>query len=255
MESIQTKIRLKKKKKIMNIINHVFSIDETTINFSGDKNDTYSKVIENSFTSAISGNSNLSDEIKTMKGLSGRKFRVMMNNLIKIFNNPKYLEIGSWLGSSACSVCCNNKVNITCIDDWSQNFSTDLDSKKIFKKNLKKILNENISLQIIEKDFRKVNFQNLNDINIYFYDGSHHYQDHYDAIKLVLPSLTKKFILIVDDWNWEQVRKGTLDSIYNEKLKIISKLEIRTTTDNSSSLIVGENSDWHQGVAFLVVKK
>ena len=255
MESIQTKIRLKKKKKMMNIINHVFSIDETTINFSGDKNDTYSKVIENSFTSAISGKSNLSDEIKTMKGLSGRKFRVMMNNLIKIFKNPKYLEIGSWLGSSACSVCCNNKVNITCIDDWSQNFSTDLDSKKIFKKNLKKILNKNISLQIIEKDFRKVNFQNLNDINIYFYDGSHHYQDHYDAIKLVLPSLTKKFILIVDDWNWEQVRKGTLDSIYNEKLKIISKLEIRTTTDNSSSLIIGENSDWHQGVAFLVVKK
>ena len=37
MESIQTKIRLKKKKKIMNIINDVFYMDETTINFSGDK--------------------------------------------------------------------------------------------------------------------------------------------------------------------------------------------------------------------------
>ena len=86
MESIQTKIRLKKKKKIMNIINHVFSMDETIINFSGDKNDTYFKVIENSFTSAISGKSNLSDEVKKMKGLSGRKFRVMMNNLIKNFN-------------------------------------------------------------------------------------------------------------------------------------------------------------------------
>ncbi len=255
MESIQTKIRLKKKKKMMNIINHVFSIDETTINFSGDENDAFSKVIENSFRGAISGKSKLRDDVKKMKGLSGRKFRVMMNNLIKNFKDPKYLEIGSWLGSSACSVCYDNKVNITCIDDWSQNFSTDLDSKEIFKKNLKKFLNENISIQIIEKDFRKVNFQNFNDINIYFYDGSHHYQDHYDAIKLVLPSLTKKFILIVDDWNWEQVRKGTLDSINNEKLKIISKLEIKTTTDNSSSLFIGENSDWHQGVAFFVVKK
>ena len=28
-----------------------------------------------------------------------------------------------------------------------------------------------------------------------------------------LPALWKKFILIVDDWNWKQVRKGTLDSI------------------------------------------
>ena len=85
MESIQTKIRLKKKKKMMNIINHVFSMDETTINFSGDKNETYFKVIENSFISAISGKSNLSDEVKKMKGLSGRKFRVMMNHLIKNF--------------------------------------------------------------------------------------------------------------------------------------------------------------------------
>ena len=255
MESIQTKIRLKKKKKMMNIINHVFSMDETTINFSGDKNDTYFKIIENSFTSAISGKSNLSDEVKKMKGLSGRKFRVMMNNLIKSFKDPKYLEIGSWLGSSVCSVCFKNKVNITCIDDWSQNFSTNLDSKKIFKRNLKKNLNEDISTQIIEKDFRKVNFKHIKNINIYFYDGSHHYEDHYEAIKLVLPALTKKFILIIDDWNWEQVRKGTLDSIHNEKLKIVSKLEIKTTTDNSSSLIIGENSDWHQGVAFFVVKK
>ena len=129
---------------MMNVINHVVSMDETTINFSGDKNDTFFKAIKNSFTSAISGKSNLSDEVKKMKGLSGRKFRVMMNNLIKSFKDPKYLEIGSWLGSSACSVCCNNKVNITCIDNWSQNFSTDLDSKKIFKSNLKKFFNEKI---------------------------------------------------------------------------------------------------------------
>ena len=74
---------------MMNVINHVFSMDETTINFSGDKNDTFFKIIENSFTSAISGKSNLSDEVKKMKGLSGRKFRVMMNNLIKNFRGSK----------------------------------------------------------------------------------------------------------------------------------------------------------------------
>ena len=85
----------------MNVINHVFSMDETTINFSGDKNDTYFKVIENSFTSA-NGKSNLSDEVKKMYGLSGRKFRVMINNLIQNFEDPKYLE--RFLASaSACS--------------------------------------------------------------------------------------------------------------------------------------------------------
>ena len=110
-------------------------------------------------------------------------------------------------------------------------------------------------LKIIEEDFKKIDFKSLNNIDIYLYDGSHHYVDHFDSIKLVLPSLSKKFILIVDDWNWVQVRKGTLDAIKSKNLEIISKLEIKTTTDDSSSLITGKNSDWHQGVAFFVIEK
>ena len=49
----------------------------------------------------------------------------------------------------------------------------------------------------------------LVNINIYLYDGPHHFEDHFDGIKLVQPALEKKFILIVDDWNWDQVRNGT----------------------------------------------
>ena len=70
-----------------------------------------------------------------------------------------------------------------------------------------------------------------------------------------IAALANKFILIVDDWNWNQVRKGTIDAIKDENLKIVAKLEIRTTIDDSSSLITGQNSDWHQGCAFFVLEK
>lgn len=255
MTSIQTKIELKKKKKIIELINHISSIDETMINFFGDKSDPFSKKIQNSLEKALSGRTNLSDDIIKMQGLSGRKFRVLMNNLIKEFKIPRYLEIGSWLGSTACSVCFNNRLKITCIDNWSQNFSSKVKPKKIFRKNIKKYISKETNFKIIEKDFRQVNYKEIKDINIYLYDGAHHYEDHFDSIKLVLPALSKKFILIVDDWNWNQVRKGTIDSINKEQLQIISNLEIRTTLDDSSSLITGENSDWHQGCAFFVLKK
>lgn len=255
MPTIQTKIELKKKKRIIELINHISGMDETTINFFGDKSDPLSKKIKIAFEKALSGRSNLNEEILKMQGLSGRKFRVMMNNLIKEFKIPKYLEIGSWLGSTACSVCFNNKLKITCIDNWSQNFSPKLKPKKVFKTNIKKYITKEIEFKIIEKDFRKVNYKTIKDINIYLYDGGHHYKDHFDSLKLVLPALSKKFILIVDDWNWDQVRKGTIDAINEEKLKIVSNLEIRTTLDGSSSLITGERSDWHQGCAFLVLKK
>ena len=38
-----------------------------------------------------------------MEGLSGRKYRSLINNLIQKIKDPRYLEIGTWLGSTACS--------------------------------------------------------------------------------------------------------------------------------------------------------
>ena len=84
------------------------------------------------------------------------------------------------------------------------------------------------------------------------YDGPHQLKDHFDGIELVQPALDDEYVLIVDDWNWNQVRSGTLSAIDHLGLNVVSKLEIRTTNDNSSSLLVGEQSDWHQGCSFLL---
>ena len=48
-----------------------------------------------------------------------------------------------------------------------------------------------------------------------------------------------------------KLEDGTLSAIDHLGLNIISKLEIRTTNDDSSALTVGEQSDWHQGCSFL----
>ncbi len=255
MNSIQTKRILKKKKKILSLINHISAIDETIIKFSGKRSDLLFKNIESAFENALSGKTQLNKKILMMDGLSGRKYRILLNNLIKNLKNPKYLEIGSWLGSTICSACFKNRLDVTCIDNWSQNFLVNIDPKKVFLKNINKYISSNVNLCLIEKDFREINYNNHSNFNIFFYDGPHHYQDHYDSIKLVLPALANKFILIVDDWNWNQVRKGTIDAIKDENLKIVAKLEIRTTIDDSSSLITGQNSDWHQGCAFFVLEK
>ena len=61
--------------------------------------------------------------------------------------------------------------------------------------------------------------------------------------------------MIIDDWNWKQVREGTMASVANEKLDVIFSLDIRTTRDNSSALTTGKSSDWHQGVCLFVIKK
>ena len=255
MDSIQTKRILKKKKKILGIVNHIFSLDETIIKFSGDRNDLTFKFIELAFEDALSGITSLNQNILEMEGLSGRKFRILLNSLVRRINSPKYLEIGSWLGSTVCSACYENKIEAICIDNWSQNFLPEINPKDIFHKNIEKFISSKTKLKIIEENFRNVDFKSLGISNIFFYDGGHHYEDHFDSIKMALPALSKKFILIVDDWNWLQVRNGTLDAIKKEKLNVIAKLDIRTTKDNSSTLITGQNSDWHQGCVFFVIEK
>ena len=72
---------------------------------------------------------------------------------------------------------------------------------------------------------------------------------------MVSPSMNDNFLMIIDDWNWKQVREATHEAINNCKLKIISSIEIKTTQDDSSSLFTGENSDWHQGCIFFNVQK
>ena len=132
MDSIQTKRILKKKKKILNLINHIFSLDETIIKFSGNRNDSIFKYIELAFEDALSSNTNLSPNILEMEGLSGRKFRIFLNSLIRRISDPKYIEIGSWLGSSLCSACYQNNLEAICIDNWSQNFLPDISPKESF---------------------------------------------------------------------------------------------------------------------------
>ena len=137
--------------------------------------------------------------------------------------------MGSWHGSTACSVCYQNKVKLTCIDDWSQNFIKGKDPEFEFKKNIKTILNTNSDLTFIKKDFRKVDYTDIGKHNIYLYDGPHQLEDHFDGIKLIQPALEDEYILIVDDWNWNQVRRELYLQLINS-LNTISKLEIRTTT-------------------------
>ena len=69
------------------------------------------------------------------------------------------------------------------------------------------------------------------------------------------PALENEYILIVDDWNWKQVREGTLNAINTLNLNVIAQLEIRTTIDDTNAIINGKFSDWHQGYSFFVMKK
>ena len=239
--------------------------EETSIKLDGnfDEN-SYSKNLKLALFKSLEMDTKISDEIKFMSGMSGRKYRYFINNLVSSINNPRYLEIGSWAGSTVCSAIYKNEVKAVCIDNWLKFETEDYvkkvyntkDQKKEFEINTKKIITEKIDFKFIESDFRKVDYNNLGKFNIYCYDALHDEKSQYDGISLVQPALDDMFILIIDDWNWPEVRKGTLDALKNLKIDIISKIEIRTTQDNKMpKILVGQYSEWHNGYFIAVCEK
>lgn len=188
----------------------------------------------------------------TIRGMSGKRYRFFLNRLIGGMPNPRYLEVGSWVGSTLCSAINGNKVKATVIDSWQNEFEG---WKWMFINNLQKFRTPDAEIRVIESDFRQVDFASIGKFNVYMFDGPHETEDQYDGIIRALPALDNQFVLLVDDWNWSPAREGTAAAIRDAKLTVRYVEEIRTTFDESHPTDSGPESDWHNGVCIFVLDK
>ena len=81
--------------------------------------ETYKTLIETSFKNAENNISKITNDIINMDGMSRTNTRHFYNNLLNS-DDARYLEIGTWKGSSVCSAMCNNQAKVICIDNWSE---------------------------------------------------------------------------------------------------------------------------------------
>jgi len=228
-------------------------IDETSYRLNGDfTSNPLSNTLLQCFFDALALKNKLSSDVLTMEGMSGRKYRYFINNLIGSMNQPRYLEVGSWMGSTACAAIYGNALDIVCIDNWSL-FGGPKDE---FIKNVSNNLNPNVNFKFIENDFRKINFAQLGMFfNVYLFDGPHEERDQFDGIIVAQPALTDSYILIVDDWNWRDVQNGTRKALSHLKSSVLCSIEIQTNQHNNHPVIEKQFSEWHNGYYFAVIQK
>jgi hypothetical protein len=177
--------------------------------------------VELSIKNAKSNISKLTAEILTIQGYSGIKTRHLYNNICNI-PNAKYLEIGTYLGSTFISAMYKNNIQGIAVDNWSE-FNG---PKNQCYNNINKYIENKQSIKLIEKDFSVLNKEDINfDINIYLYDGNHSYESHKQSITHMYKFLAPLSIILVDDFRddhtWRQVIEGTLDGIKESNLNIL----------------------------------
>lgn len=211
--------------------------------------DFYKNHIDKAFEDANFYISKINKEILQIDGMTGIKTRHFYNNLLNM-EDARYLEIGTWKGSSVCSAMYENSANIVCIDNWSEFGGPKLE----FLSNFNKFKGKNNAM-FIENDCFKVDITQLPKFNIYMYDGDHSNESHYKALMHYYKCLDDIFIFIVDDWNWKAVRDGTLDSIKKLNLNILYEKEVRLTWDDSHTPHKEAQTTWWNGIYIAILQK
>ncbi|MGH6835705.1 MAG: class I SAM-dependent methyltransferase [Methylocella sp.] len=234
----------------------LFSLDRSfnlSIEWEGDPNaSSESSALWHSFREALASRSRLPKEVLKMRGMSGQKYRMLINNLVASIALPRYLEIGSWLGSTACSAISGNALGIVCIDNWSE-FEGPKDE---FRRNIASVIHAGAEFRLIESDFRAVDFTALGSpFNLYMFDGPHAYADQYEGICIAAPALAQSYVQVVDDWNWPEVREATWDAVRDTQIDVLFKIEVRTTQDGTQPVLRHQYSDWHNGYFIAVCRR
>ncbi|MDX2143160.1 MAG: class I SAM-dependent methyltransferase [Rhodospirillaceae bacterium] len=218
----------------------------------GEASDLVVKV-ERALTAAVlQANLDPNVGIYSIDGMSGRKYRFFINALIRSLADARYLEVGTWRGSTLCSAVHGNKVRAVAIDNWSEFGGP----KDVCMANLKRFMTPENSVHVIEGDFRAVDYRDIGTFNVYLFDGPHEEKDQYDGLAMALPAVDKEFVFVVDDWNWDKVRSGTFAAIEKCGLKVRFASEIRTDLPEPHKFEhAGRHTDWHNGYFISVLEK
>jgi hypothetical protein len=194
-------------------------------------------------------------EILQYTGYTGTNTRHLYNNICSNFENEtrnRYLEIGTWYGSSSISAIYKNNIDALFIDNWCQ-FNGD---SNIFIENIKKFEGDS-NCYLIESDCWSVDLKSIPDkFNIYLYDGAHTEEDHYKSLEYYLPVLEDQFIFMVDDWCWPDVRNGTMRAIRNLNLNIqFIHEEFLSSEDLKGMPNHTGRQTWWNGIAIFLLSK
>jgi hypothetical protein len=189
---------------------------------------------------------NLPSIAAEIEGMTSIKIRYLLNQIVGIEENWLHLEVGCNKGATLISSLYNNlTAKGVAYEDFSENET-------------KIILNENIGryrpligdVNLIENDFFSV-YENApyhGKFNSFFYDGVHSLFAHKKAVEISNEICTKTYILIIDDWNWYDVRTGTWIGISYIQPKSVIYWDL-------SSRFNGDKETFHNGIGLFVIEK
>lgn len=153
----------------------------------------------------------------------------IINKIVSQMKEDQYfVNVGVWHGYTFLSGIINNPIK-KCIG--IDNFSEFGGPREEFLQRFRSLSNENHSFHEIDYiDY--FSHVHQGEIGFYIYDGEHSYEHQLKGLQVAEPFFGDDCIIMIDDTNWEQVRKATFHFLLNSKNKYQVLADIPTQHDS-----------------------
>lgn len=209
----------------------------------------------NAIDAGMQKSSNYTSQL--IPGLSSDTIRHFLNNLCS-HEDTVYLELGTYVGSTFFAASQGNKTKCFGVDDFSEpNCKPMMDHVKwteignpydTFVDKWNKHENGNsVFLKSAVSELTEEDFEGHRP-NVVFYDANHDMIEQMNNLNHILPFLDDKFILIVDDANFDGVVEGTVQFVKENELTCYFERKILSS-------VVENPTSWWNGIHVLVLEK
>lgn len=209
------------------------------------------EAIKEAIEKAKNHQSKMDETAWSVPALSSLKIRHLMNNLGGI--STRYLECGVHKGGLFCSTIRNNP-NLNAafyIDSFESDSITGENVRDEFKNNAIKCISidDTALFGTVDDTFRVPNnIRSMRNTDLYLYDAAHDYESQRKAMTHFLPAMADEFIVCVDDFDWDDVARGTIDGIKDSGCEVLFE-EIWEGNDHDN------NGAWNGFYVALLKKK
>lgn len=186
--------------------------------------------------------------------LSSIKLRHLMNNLGSI--STRYIECGVHISGLFSSTIRNNPnlLSATANDSFESDETGDIKYEPQFYANMQKCISPSTEFKMLKGDtFQMEPLDVLGPIDLYLYDAHHSYEAERRAVTHFLPAMADTFIMCKDDWQFGDVKRGTLDGITDSECEILFAQELLNQEPYTED--EHRNMEFWRGFAIFLLKK
>lgn len=219
--------------------------------------ETYTQRTLDAIDNALSYKSNFTLENYAPRGLTSPRVQHFLNNLCS-HEDSVYLELGTYMGGTFFAAMMGNKNKCFGVDDFSEldikpmmphvNWTEIGNSLEVFQQNFER--HENGNTTFIGSSVQQLNEDDFEGYkpNVIFYDAHHDYVEQLNNLNHLVPFLADKFILVVDDANFDGVIESAVQFVKDNNFTIYFERKIL-------SKIIENQSHWWNGLFIMVLEK